>query len=125
MIQQRKTMPDVDRRRLNARRYMWTHPRKPELSLPQKTAAVVAVMEMGVRDLSLIAEAVGLTLKEVRSIDLAEDEAVRRLSVCGIPAGEFFNLVRGIRCPRCGGTIFIAPCVACQILSKRHEPQIF
>ena len=39
MIQQRKPMPKADRERLNARRYLWTHPRDTGLRVPRKTAA--------------------------------------------------------------------------------------
>ena len=93
---------------------LWTHPRKPWLRLRRKVCAVLAVIQMGIRDHARIAVAVGLTADEVAEIDAAEDEAIRELVLEGIPAGEFFALAKEIRCPICGGRLTLAPCVTCQ-----------
>ena len=93
---------------------LWTHPRKPWLSLRRKACAALAVIEMGIRDHAQIAAAVGLSLEEVAQIDAAEDAAIRELGLEGIPAGEFFALAKVIRCPRCGARLTLAPCVTCQ-----------
>ncbi len=121
MIRQRKQMTEADRRRLSARRTMWTHPRRPTLSLPQKTVTALACMQMGLSDHTHIAEVVGLSVEEVADIDAAKDTKVRQLGVAGIPVGEYFTLRKEIRCPRCGANINIAPCVACELFAKRRR----
>ncbi|NIP85192.1 MAG: hypothetical protein GTO03_06390 [Planctomycetales bacterium] len=98
----------------------WIHPRKPWLKLRRKTAAAVAVMQMGVRDHTQIAAMVGLSPAEIARIDAAEDKAVRELVLEGIPAGEFFALVQQIRCPKCGGLLTLAPCVTCGLDGDRR-----
>ena len=83
--------------------------------IPRRTAAVVALMQTGIRDHAEIASAVGLTIREVIRIDLSRDPHIRRLGVDGIPPGEFFHLRRSVRCPRCAAWITVAPCVTCQV----------
>ncbi len=100
-------------RRRSRRGSSWRHPNDAQVRVPRKTAAAIAVMEMGVTDYRVIAEAVGLEVDEVKQIDLATEGPVRRLGVQGIPAGEFFNLRTTICCPKCGAKVTIAPCVAC------------
>jgi hypothetical protein len=91
----------------------WRHPLKRNIKVPHRTAAAIAVMEMGVSDYSVIATAVGLTIDEVKQIDMAEDSPIRQLCCEGIPYGEYFTLEREIRCPKCHAKVRFAPCVAC------------
>jgi hypothetical protein len=97
----------------NQRTRPWRHPSDPRIEVPYRVAAAIAVMEMGISEYSVIAEAVGLTIEEVERVDLAEDPAVRRLALTGIPAGESFRLKRRLRCPRCQAKVGLAPCIAC------------
>jgi hypothetical protein len=99
----------------------WRHPLHRAIEVPYRVAAAIAVMEMGISDYRLIAEAVGLTEAEVRGIDTAEDSLVRQLAVAGIPIGEFFKLDCRIRCPKCQARVVIAPCVSCRRLSKAGD----
>jgi hypothetical protein len=85
----------------------------PAIEVPYRVAAAIAVMEMGISEYRVIAEAVGLTTAEVRDIDAAKDSSVRQLAVAGIPMGEFFKLDHRVRCPRCQAKVEIAPCVTC------------
>ncbi len=95
------------------RRRPWRHPRNRKVVLPYRTAAAVALMEMGISDYGVIAEAVGLSTQEIKRIDKAEDEPVRLLSTLGIPSGEYFKLEKEVRCPKCHARVVLAPCVAC------------
>ncbi len=101
----------------NNRRRPWRHPRNRKVVLPYRTAAAIAVMEMGIRDYRVIAQAVGLSPQEVQRIDRAEDEPVRLLSTLGIPSGEYFKLEKEVRCPKCHARVVLAPCVACHSVS--------
>jgi hypothetical protein len=91
----------------------WQHPLQRQINVPYRIAAAIAVMEMGISDYAVIAEAVGLTVKEVRRIDSAEESSVRELAAAGIPTGEFFKLATRVRCPRCHNNVGVAPCVGC------------
>ena len=71
----------------------WRHPLHRAIEVPYRVAAAIAVMEMGISEYRLIAEAVGLTEAEVRDIDTAKDSLVRQLAVVGIPMGEFFKFI--------------------------------
>jgi hypothetical protein len=97
----------------SGRRRPWRHPFAPRIKVPYRVAAAIAVMQMGISDYSVIADAVGLTVEEVERIDMVEDPAVRRLALAGIPAGESFKLRRRVRCPRCQAKVGLAPCIAC------------
>ena len=96
----------------NQRTRSWRHPLKPHIEVPYRVGAAIAVMEMGISEYSLIAEAVGLSVEEVERVDMVEDAAVRQLALAGIPAGESFKLSRRIRCPKCQGKVGLAPCIA-------------
>jgi len=96
----------------------WRHPSKRSIKVPHRAAAAIAVMEMGVTDYSVIASAVGLTVDEVKRIDMAEDSPIRQLGCEGIPYGEYFTLEKVIRCPKCHAMVRFAPCVACDGPSK-------
>jgi hypothetical protein len=100
------------------RRRPWRHPLDRAIEVPYRVAAAVAVMEMGISEYGVIAEAVGLTVAEVTCIDRAEDSLVRQLAVAGIPVGEFFKLDHRIRCPKCQAKVEIAPCVTCHRLLR-------
>lgn len=91
----------------------WRHPLNRQIDVPYRTAAAIAIIEMGISDYAVIAEAVGLTVDEVRRIDRAEESSVRQLAAVGIPVGEFFKLVHRVRCPRCHNKVSVAPCVGC------------
>ena len=97
---------------------MWRHPFKPYIKVPYRVAATVAVMEMGISDYSLIADAVGLSVAEVERVDMVEDPAVRQLALAGIPASETFKLRHRLRCPRCQAKVELAPCIACRSYEK-------
>ena len=99
--------------RRNRQAKSWQHPLDRRIKVPYRIAAAIAVMEMGVRDHAVIAEAVGLTVEEVRRVDSAEESSVRQLAVARIPVGEFFKLVARVRCPTCGSDVGVAPCVGC------------
>lgn len=94
----------------------WRHPLDRAVEVPYPVAAAIALMEMGISEYRLIAEAVGLTEAEVRGIDTAEDALVRQLAVAGIPISEFFKLDCRVRCPKCQAMVVIAPCVSCRRL---------
>jgi len=100
----------------NRRAKRWRHPLKSEIEVSYRVAAALAVMQMGIAEYPVIAEAVGLSIEEVRQIDGAEDHGVRQLAVAGIPCGEYFKLDRRVRCPKCQALVGLAPCVTC--LSK-------
>ena len=91
----------------------WRHPHDPCIVVSRKFAAVIALMQMGISDFQLIAEAVDLGVDVVKRIDEAEDLAVRSLALIGIPNGEFFKLRVNVHCPRCNGRIHVAPRVLC------------
>jgi len=82
--------------------------------LPIRVEAAIAVMLMGVTDYSEIASAVGLTYKEVKEIDMANDPRIKTLASEGFPPGKRFRLARPLYCPKCKYKINIAPCVACE-----------
>jgi hypothetical protein len=100
--------------RTSASERLWRHPHKRAIIVPYRAAAVIAMMEMGVADLSRIAVAAGLSIAAVRRIDRAEDLGVRKLSCCRIPAGQYFRLASDIRCPRCHAMVKLVPCIACR-----------
>ena len=50
----------------------WRHPLNGAIEVPYRVAAAVAVMEMGISEYGVIAEAVGLTVEDVRRIEKAE-----------------------------------------------------
>ncbi len=113
MIQQREPEMDGQFERKGNVRKPWRHPLKRSIKVPHRAAAAIAVMEMGVSDYSVIASAVGLTVEEVKRIDMAEDSPIRQLGCEGIPYGEYFTLEKDIRCPKCHAMVRFAPCVAC------------
>jgi hypothetical protein len=82
--------------------------------LPMRVEATIAVMLMGVMDYSEIASAVGLTRKEVKEINLADDPRIKTLASEGLPPGKRFRLARPLYCPKCRHKINIALCVACE-----------
>jgi hypothetical protein len=108
----------------NRRRRPWRHPLEPRIEVPYRVAAAIAVMEMGISEYSVIAAAVGLTIEEVERVDMAEDPAVRRLALAGIPVGESFKLSRRVRCPKCQAKVGIAPCIACHGYRGNHSTTI-
>lgn len=98
----------------NARSRLWQHPFEPLIVVPYRVAAAIAVMEMGISEYSVIADAVGLTIEEVERVDLVEDPAVRRLALARIPVGESFKLSRRVRCPKCQARVRLVPCIGCR-----------
>ena len=98
----------------NYRIKLWRHPFKRYIEVPYRIAAAIAVMEMGVSQYSVIANAVGLTIDEVERIDMVEDSAVRQLALARIPVGESFKLDNRVRCPKCQAEVGLAPCIACR-----------
>ena len=98
----------------NNRSKLWRHPFKRYIEVPYRIAAAIAVMEMGVSEYSVIANAVGLTVEEVERVDMVEDSAVRQLALARIPIGESFKLDNYVRCPKCQAQVGLAPCVACR-----------
>ena len=100
--------------RRKRRSSLWRHPLEHCIRVPYRIAAAIAVMEMGIREYSVIAKAVGLTVEEVERVDMVEDSAVRQLALAGIPVGESFKLDFRVRCPKCHAKVRIAPCIACR-----------
>lgn len=92
----------------------WRHPSNRAIAVPPRAAAAIAVMEMGISDYNEIAEAVGLSVADVKRIDAAEDRCIRDLGILGIPDGFYFNLSKKVRCRKCYAWVTIAPCVACR-----------
>jgi len=97
-------------------RKLWRHPYDQSIEMPHRFAAAIAVMEMGISEYSLIATAVGLTVEEVKRVDMAKDLSIRQLAVVGIPAGESFELQNFVCCPKCQVAVGFAPCFACRTL---------
>ena len=81
--------------------------------MSNSTAAALALMAMGFGDYAQIARAAGLSVNDVKRIDLSDDQGIRQLGVVGMPFGEYFKLKSGVRCPRCNSSIQVVPCVAC------------
>jgi hypothetical protein len=117
-------MQSVERKKRKRRdKKMWRHPINTDIRVPYKTAAAMAVMEMGITDYGDIAEAVGLSSDEVKRIDDVEDDGVRRLCHERIPLGEYFKLAIYLRCPRCAAKTTIAPCPTCMAEDIRPRPR--
>ncbi len=95
---------------------LWRHPVNRSIEVPYRVAAAIALMEMGISDYSVIAAAVGLTVEQIRQIDMVEDRCVRQIAAAGIPVGESFKLEHRVRCPKCQARISVAPCIACAAL---------
>lgn len=91
----------------------WRHPTDHDIQLPSRVAATIALMGMGLTDFTMIASLVGLTVEQVRSVDEADDPAIRKLAVVGIPSGGRFKLRGTVRCPKCHGNVSTVPCVTC------------
>lgn len=95
---------------------VWRHPEHRDIAVPCRAAVAIAVIGMGVSDYAVIATATGLTIEEVKRIDMAKDPSVRQLGAVGIPSGQYFKLETTIRCPKCHAKVNLAPCVACESL---------
>gem|GEM_PF-4050531 len=89
--------------------------------ISKQAIAVLALMEGGIDDETVIAQAVGIDVDEVRRIESANDLEVRRVAVDGIPADFLFRLRRAVVCPRCGSRIFLVPCIFCQMDRSHRE----
>ncbi len=98
---------------------IWRHPLNTNIVVPCKSAAAIAVMQMGISDLLTIGLAIDLDPTLVEAIDSAEDPLIRQLAVEGIPDGEFFKLRARVICPKCKRSVLLAPCLAC-VYSDRH-----
>ena len=92
---------------------LWRHPTDRDIELPDRVAAAIVLMGMGVTDLCEIAALVGLTVGSVRSVDEGQDPTIRKLAVVGVPGGGRFKLLGQVRCPKCHANIMSVPCVAC------------
>ncbi|QDU97512.1 hypothetical protein [Lignipirellula cremea] len=90
-----------------------------DLRYMQEVGAV-ALMQMGYRDYQEIADLVGLQPDEVAEIDLSSRPRIRAWAITGVPLGEFAELRRAIRCRGCGVLLNKAPCLRCQLQSRRH-----
>lgn len=82
--------------------------------LSQKTLAVLAMIQNGFSDLTVIADAIGMPLAKVQTINEAQDAEIRRTAVQGVPKDFLYRIRRKLKCPSCGGKIFLVPCVGCQ-----------
>lgn len=87
--------------------------------LSQKTLAVLAMIQNGFSDLAVIADAIGLPLTKVQSINEANDAEIRHTAVHGVPKDFLYRIRRKLKCPSCGGKIFLVPCVGCQTHSQQ------
>ena len=106
----------VHRQKRSRRDRLWRHPLKRSIEVPYRVAAAIAVMEMGITEYSVIADAVGLSIEEVERVDCVEDTSVRQLALRRIPIDVLFKLENHVRCPRCQAEVALAPCVACRSL---------
>jgi hypothetical protein len=102
----------------------WRHPLKEDLVVPCKSAAAIAVMQMGISDLLTIALAINLDPTLVEAIDSAEDPLIRQLAVEGIPDGEFFKLRARVTCPKCKRSVLLAPCLACVYSGRQTQTSL-
>jgi hypothetical protein len=62
------------------RRGPWQHPLYHAIEFPYQVAAAIAVMEMGISEYGVIAEAVGLTVAELKVIGTAADTKIRQIA---------------------------------------------
>jgi hypothetical protein len=81
--------------------------------LPNRALAVIALLNRGYSDLKGIAYAVGVPLTEVKILEAADDERVRRVIREGLPEGFTYRLKRAIKCRTCGNRINLIPCILC------------
>ena len=86
-----------------------------DLPVSRKAAAALALMLGGMKDMSAIAGAVGLSVDEVDTINAADSPELRRLAVAGLPRDFYYRLLKQVVCPGCGARIFLVPCLACMI----------
>jgi hypothetical protein len=93
---------------------------KPPLNrrLSDKVMAVMAMLQYGYHDLSLIAKATGMSVNEVRAIEIADDARIRRVAVEGIPPNRLYHIRHAIKCRLCGSRINLVPCVRCHHLPE-------
>lgn len=120
-------MANRQTRTTDAKGRIWRHPDDRAITLPYESAAALAVMAAGVSDYQVIADAVGMTRKEVRQLDNSQDQSVKRLVVNGLPEGQFFKLRERLRCPKCGAPIILVPCVSCshgEAATEGSEPTL-
>jgi len=121
MIQYHRPPTNAAARADDAETDHFAQPISSRINVPRRTAATLALMQMGIRDYETLASVVGLTPQQIEHIDMAKDPEVRALGVQGIPFGEYFHLRRRVRCPGCAAWITVAPCVACQVRTAERR----
>lgn len=87
----------------------------PPRKQSKKLIAAFVLIEAGIRDPNVIADAVGLAIGQVAEIVATTDTKLRRQAINGIPNGFTFSLRSIVRCPGCRQRITIAPCMTCRV----------
>lgn len=88
----------------------------PHMKQPsKKMIAAFVLIESGLRDPKVIADAVGLKKGRVDEIVATTDTKLRREAINGVPTGFTFSLRNIIRCPGCRQRITLAPCMTCRV----------
>ena len=80
----------------------------------------VALMQMGYVDYQEIGDLIGIPPEQVAAIDLSRSPRIRAWAIAGVPLGEFADLRRAIRCRGCGSLLNKAPCLRCQLDTRRR-----
>ena len=88
-------------------------PKRKRLS--KKQIAAFVLIESGIRDLTIIAAAVGLSKGKVAEIISTTDAHLRRQTINGIAPDFTFSLHDAVRCPGCRHRITVAPCITCRL----------
>ena len=87
----------------------------PNKQPSKKLIATFVLIESGIRDHTVIADAVGLREGQVAEIVATTDTELRRQIINGVPTGFTFSLRSIIRCPGCRQRITLAPCMTCRV----------
>jgi hypothetical protein len=82
--------------------------------LPNNKMATLAMLLTGFTDPKLIADSTGLPVSEVQELKRAKDPRVQRIINDGLPAGDLYRLRNPVKCPNCGGRIYLVPCILCR-----------
>ena len=92
--------------------------------LSKKVPTVMALLETGVSDAAAIAKAVGLPVEDVERIDAERDIHARSRAIEEFPRDTYYHLRSKIICPGCGSTIYLVPCVACNIAKSLRSHRV-
>ena len=81
----------------------------------KKRIAAFVLIESGIRDDAVIADAVGLRKAEIAEIIATTDTRLRREAINAVPTSFTFSLRGIVRCPGCRQRITLAPCMTCRV----------